>query len=114
MTDTMFNETSNLEITSHIAKTYRTPFLSQIVNVSLNGLAYIQNIGPVTYQVQVDFVIHESNDNLLLNAWENGDLIKVIDENKTYYGYIIDLVLGQDFAKGYHSGSILLQEEMIE
>lgn len=114
MTDIILNEATSVEITSHIIKTYRTPSLNQVVNVSLSGLVYVQNIGSVMYQVQVDFVIHESNDIVLLNAWKDGNLIKVVDDDKIYYGYIIDLTLDQDFANGYHSGSILIQEEIVE
>ena len=114
MADTIFNKIKNVEITPHVMKTYRTPSLSLVANVSLNGLAYVQSIGPVTYQIQVDFVIHENNDGLLLDAWKNVDLIEIVDEGKTYYGYIIDLKLDHDFANGYHTGAILIQEERIE
>ena len=114
MTDTIFNKTKNIEITPHVMKTYRTPSLSQVVNVSLNGLAYIQSTGPITYQIHVDFAIHENNDSLLLDAWKNVDLIEIIDEGKTYYGYIIDLKFDHDFANGYHAGAILVQEEMVQ
>lgn len=112
--DVIYNETTKNEITSYVMKTTRTPSLSQVVNVSLKGLAYIQNIGQVVYQTQVDFVIHKDNDEVLLSAWQNGDLIKVVDDTETYYGYIVDLKLDSEYAKGFHAGSILIQEERVE
>lgn len=112
MADTLYNETEKVEITPHIAKTVRTPSLAQVVNTALNGLAHIQNIGIITYQTEVEFVIHQDNDSLLLSAWRKGNLIKVVDGSVTRYGYIIRLELGEDYAEGYHTGTILLQEEV--
>lgn len=112
--DTFYDETLGLEITPHIVKTVRAFDLPQVVNVSLNGLAYIQTTGSIAFQVQVNFVIHENNDNDLFNAWINGDLMKVVDDEKTYYGYIIDLKFDDDYAKGYHSGTAVIQEERVE
>lgn len=112
MTDTLYNETEKVEITPYVAKTVRTPFLAQVINTALNGLAHIQNIGVVTYQTEVSFVIHRDRDSLLMSAWQRGNLIKVVDDSITRYGYIIRLELGEDYAEGYHTGVILLQEEV--
>ena len=114
MADTIYNEMLGIEITPHVVKTYRTPSLPQVVNTSLSGLAYIQTVGVLTYQVQVDFVIHESSDKLLLDSWTHVDLMKIVDDDKVYQGYIIDLALDHEYANGYHSGSILIQEERAE
>lgn len=114
MNDTIHNEITGVEITPHVAKTIRTPSLTQVVNTSLNGLTYVQNIGKIIYQLQVDFVIHKDNDSILLSAWHSGDLIKVVDDGNTYYGYIIALQLSEDYAEGYHAGAILIQEERVE
>lgn len=114
MADTLYNEVIGVEITPYIAKTIRTPLLPQIVNSSLSGLAYVQVTGTVTFQTQVDFIINEANDNDLLSAWENGNLIKVIDGAKVIKGYIIGVTLDENYANGYHAGSILIQEERVE
>ena len=114
MADTIYNEITKVEITPHVMKTYRTPSLSQIVNTSLSGLTYVQTVGAVTYQTQVDFVIHKNNDSMLVEAWKNVDLMKIIDDNEIYYGYIIDLRFDNEYANDYHSGSILIQEERVE
>ena len=111
MPDTLYNSTKRMEITPHISGTVRTPSLTQVRNVSLNGLPHIQNIGVVSYQLQVKFVIHDSRDDLLLSSWQDGDLIKVVDDNQTHQGYILDLTLSPEYAEGYHEGEILLQEE---
>ena len=113
MADTLYNQSKNIEITKDIIETLRTPSLQQVLNVGLNGLVYIQNIGAVTYQVQVDFVIHESNDIVLLNAWKDGNLIKVVDDNNEYIGYITAVNLDNKHAQGYHKGTIILQEEVV-
>lgn len=113
MSDTIRNETQNVEITPYVAKTTRTPSLTQVVNVSLSGLAHIQNIGSVSYQIEVEFIIHKDNDSILFDAWHKGDLIKVVDDDNTYYGYIIGLQLSPDYAEGFHAGAILIQEERV-
>ena len=113
MSDTLHNETTGVEITPFIAKTIRTPSLTQVINTAINGLAHIQNIGVVSFQTQVEFVIHRDNDILLLNAWQDGNLLRVIDDELTRYGYIVGLELGEDYADGYHVGTLLLQEEVI-
>ena len=113
MADTLYNQSKSIEITKDIIETLRTPSLQQVLNVGLNGLVYIQNIGSVTYQVQVDFVIHESNDIVLLNAWKDGNLIKVVDDNNEYIGYITAVNLDNKHAQGYHKGTIILQEEVV-
>lgn len=110
MSDTIFNEITGVEITPYVAKTTRTPSLTQIVNTSLNGLTYIQNIGKITYKIEVEFIIHKDNDSILLNTWHKGDMVKVIDDNNEYHGYIIGIELSPDYAEGYHAGVILLQE----
>lgn len=114
MSDTIYDEIASVEITPHIAKTVRTPILTQVVNTSLNGLTYIQSIGKMTYQTKVEFVIHKDNDPLLLDAWYGGNIVKVIDDGDTYYGYIISLQLGDKYAEGYHTGTIVIQEERVE
>lgn len=112
MADTIFNQTTGIELTPHVAKTVRTPSLQQVVNVAMNGLPHIQNIGVVSYQLQVEFVIHQDMDLALLNAWQNGNLIKVVDDGVTRYGYITGLKLSEDYAEGYHAGTIKLHEEV--
>lgn len=114
MLDTIHDEVVGVEITPYVSKTVRTPSLTQVVNTSLNGLTYVQNIGRIIYKVQVDFVIHKDNDALLLTAWHSAHMVKVVDDGAIYYGYIIDLELDTDYADGYHSGSILIQEERVE
>ena len=111
MLDTLYDETDKVEITPYINKTTRTRSLNQVVNTALSGIPHIQNIGMITYQTQVEFVLHESDDNVLLRAWQRGNLIKVVDNSVTRTGYIIDLVLSDEYAEGYHSGVLLLQEE---
>lgn len=110
--DTIFDTVYGVEITPHVAKTKRTPDLPQVVNVALNGLAYVQTTGVLTYKLEVEFVIHTNNDPLLMRAWEYGSLVKVVDDNNTRYGYITSLKLEEDYADGYHSGSMTLQEEI--
>lgn len=112
MPDTLYDVTRGLEITPFISKTIRTPSLTQVVNVSLNGLPHIQNIGAVSYQTRVEFVIHSNNDPSLMVSWRQGSLMRVIDSSVERLGYIISLELGEDYADGYHTGSILLQEEV--
>lgn len=114
MSDTIFNEITGVEITPYVAKTTRTPSLTQVVNTSLNGLTYVQNIGKIIYQLEVEFIVHKDNDSVLLNTWHSGDMVKVIDGGDTYYGYIIGLELSSDYAEGYHAGVILIQEERVE
>lgn len=111
--DTVFNETKRVEITPFVAKTIRTPSLTQVKNVSLNGLPHIQNIGAISYKVLVEFVLHSSNDELLLGAWLDGDLVKVVDDGSTYRGYIVELKLESDYADEYHKGEITIQEELM-
>lgn len=112
MPDTLYDVTRSLEITPFISKTVRTPSLTQVVNVSMNGLPHIQNIGTVSYQTRVEFVLHKSSDPLLMDSWHKGNLMKVVDDSVERFGYIIGLELGEDYADGYHTGSILLQEEV--
>ena len=112
MSDTLYNATLGVEITPHIGKTIRTPSLPQVVNVALNGLPHIQNVGLISYQLQVEFVIHQNMDGTLLTAWQNGNLIKVVDDGVTRFGYITKLTFGKDYAEGYHTGTIVLQEEV--
>lgn len=109
--DTLYDTTRGVEITPYISKTVRTPNLTQVVNTALNGLTYLQSVGPITYRTQVEFVIHKDNDPLILSAWLNGNLIQVIDDLTLRYGYIIDLELEEEYADGYHKGTIVLQEE---
>lgn len=109
--DTVFDTSRGVEITPYVAKTKRTPVLPQVVNVALNGLAYIQTTGVLTYQLEVELVIHQNNDALLLRAWEYGSLIKVVDEGNTYQGYITAITLEDEYAEGYHRGNITIQEE---
>lgn len=111
--DTVFDMIRGVEITPYVAKTKRTPSLPQVVNVSLNGLAYVQTTGVITYQLEVDFVINRANDLLLLQAWENGNLVKVVDDGITRQGYIIALDLEEDYADGYHNGHIIIQEDSV-
>lgn len=111
--DTIFDVTGGVEITPYISKTKRTPNLPQVVNVALNGLAYVQTTGAIFYQLEVDFVIHQSNDFFLLRAWENGNLVKVVDDGVTRQGYIISLELEEEYAEGYHKGHITIQEDPV-
>ena len=62
---------------------------------------------------EVDFVIHQDNDSLLLRAWEYGNLVKVIDDGVTRHGYITSLELGDEYADGYHTGNIMIQEDSV-
>lgn len=114
MSDTIRNEITGVEITPFVARTIRTPSLTQVVNTSLNGLTYVQNIGKIIYQVEVQFIIHKNNDAILLDTWHKADMVKIVDDENTYYGYIIDLQLDYDYAEGYHLGAILIQEERVE
>lgn len=109
--DTIFDTVQNVEITPYVAKTKRIPDLPQIVNVALNGLAYVQTTGVLTHQLEVEFVIHKDNDNLLIQAWKYANLVKVTDDGVTRQGYIISLELGNEYADGYHTGNITLQED---
>lgn len=113
MADTLYNQTKGIEITKDIDKTLRSPSLQQVLNVGLNGLVHVQNIGIVNYQTQVNFIIHEDNDKLLYDAYRDADLIKVVDDNKTYYGYIIAVNVDSEYAQGYHKAAIVIQEEVI-
>lgn len=114
MSDTIFNEIAGVEITPFVARTIRTPSLTQVVNTSLNGLTYVQNIGKIIYQIEVEFIVHKDNDSILLDTWHKGDMVKVVDDGNTYYGYIIGLELSPEYAEGYHAGIILIQEERVE
>lgn len=111
--DTIFDTVQGVEITPYVVKTKRTPSLPQVVNVALNGLAYIQTTGVLTYKLEVDFVIHQGNDSLLLRAWEYGNLVKVTDDGVTRQGYITSLELGDEYADGYHTGNIMIQEDSV-
>lgn len=113
MADTLFNQTSGVEITKDIVRTSRATSLNQVLNVGLNGLIHIQNIGKASHQITVEFVIHENNDNLLYTAYENANMIKVVDDNREYYGYIISIELGNEYAEGYHTGTIIIQQEVV-
>lgn len=113
MADTLYNQSKNIEITKDIIETLRTPSLQQVLNVGLNGLVHIQNIGIVNYQIQVDFIIHKQNDKLIYDAYRDADLIKVIDDNNEYIGYITAVNLDNKYAQGYHKGTIILQEEVV-
>ena len=113
MADTITNQSTGTEITKNVIRTSRSSSLAQAVNVALNGIVHVQNFGKVKFRVQVEFVIHESNDNLLYEAWRNADLIKVIDDGRIYSGYITSVALSTDFAQGYHEGVIVLQEEVV-
>ena len=113
MADTLYNQSKSIEITKDIIETLRTPSLQQVLNVGLNGLVHIQNIGIVNYQIQVDFIIHKQNDKLIYDAYRDADLIKVIDDNNEYIGYIISVNLDNKHAQGYHKGTIILQEEVV-
>lgn len=112
MADTIFNQTTGVELTPFVSKTVRTPSLTQVVNTSISGLPHIQNVGVVSYQLTVEFIIHMDNDLALMNAWQNGDLIKVVDDGVTRYGYITGVSLGEDYAEGYHEGMIRIHEEV--
>ena len=113
MADTLYNQSKSIEITKDIIETLRTPSLQQVLNVGLNGLVHIQNIGIVNYQIQVDFIIHKKNDKLIYDAYRDADLIKVIDDNNEYIGYITAVNLDNKYAQGYHKGTIILQEEAV-
>lgn len=112
MTDTIWNEPLGVEITPYVKDVSRTPSLAQVVNTSLSGLAYIQNVGKVTYQLTVDIVLSSAQDSVLMTAWVDGDLVKVINDDTVYYGYIIGVSTGDDYADGFHEATILLQEEI--
>ena len=114
MSDTIFNEIRGVEITPFVARTIRIPSLAQVVNTSLSGLTYVQNIGNIVYQVEVEFIVHKDNDSLLLDTWHKGDMVKVVDDGNEYYGYIIRLEFSPEYAEGYHAGIILIQEERVE
>ena len=114
MSDMILNEDAKIEITPYVAKTTRTPVLTQVINTSLNGLPHIQNIGTVGYQVEVEFIIHKDDDPELIRAWNDGNMVKVVDDDNEYHGYIIAVTLSPDYAEGYHAGSILIQEELLE
>lgn len=113
MADTLYNQSKDVEITKDIIETLRTPSLQQILNVGLNGLVYIQNIGDVSYQTQVEFIVHKQNDEIIYDAYRDADLIKIIDDDNEYFGYIIAVNLDNKYAQGYHKGTIILQEEVI-
>lgn len=113
MADVLYNQSKNIEITKDINETFRASSLQQVLNVGLNGLVHIQNIGVVNYQVQVDFIIHKTNDKLLYDAYRDADLVKVVDGENEYIGYITSVNLDNKFAQGFHRGSVILQEEVI-
>lgn len=113
MADTLYNQSKNIEITKDIIRTLRASSLQQVLNTGLNGLVHIQNIGVVNFQVQVEFIIHKKNDNLIYNAYRDADLMKIVDDDNEYIGYIISVSLDNKYAQGYHKGTIILQEEVI-
>lgn len=112
--DALYDATLNEKITPYIIQTRRTPSLTQVVNTSLSGKPYIQNIGSITYTTEVEFVLQTVKDSNLYQAWESGNLMKVVDDDKTLYGYIIELQLEDDLVDGYHKGTLTLQEEQME
>ena len=109
--DTIHNVTEDYEITPHVIRTTRTRSLSQVVNTTLRGFTHVQNIGVVTYQLTVEFVLYHDRDVALETAWMCGDLIKVVDDQKIYYGYITKLSLSDEYVDGYHKGTLVIQEE---
>lgn len=114
MADTLYDVNAGKELTPYIVKTERTPSLNQVVNNGLNGVVHIQNIGVVNFEIDVQFVLHKSNDESVYTAYQNGHLLQVRDDDREYFGYITAVALEEDYADGYHAGRLVLQQEVTQ
>lgn len=113
MADTLLNTITGEEITSFIMSTSRVPHMTQVSNIALNGLVHIQNIGAISFQIGVEFIIHKSKEAALLNSYRDGHLMRVVDDDNDYRGYIIAVQLDNVYAEGYCRCYIVLQQEVI-
>lgn len=115
MADTLWNIIKQKEITPDIIKITRIPNLTQVVNIGLNGLVHIQNIGSISYQITAEIAIHKSKEVDLFDAFMNGDLVKIVDDDNEYRGYIISVKPDdKGYIQGYHKMTIILQQEVVE
>lgn len=112
MADTLTDLIENKEITPYVYESLRTPTVSQVVNVALNGIAYVQCMGEMTFTVEAKILMHVNNEVDLYGAYKNAHLVRLVDDDNIYEGYITSIKLSNKKANGFYECTIKMQEEI--
>lgn len=111
MSDCLKNLTTNVTITEDIIETNSyTPELIQIITKALDGSIYIQNHGQINHRVVATILLDSDQDALLDNAYLNGDLVQLVDDDRIYQGYLVGTKPSVKYVDTYHECQITIQE----
>lgn len=114
MADYLKNLTEDVVITEDVIETNSyTPELVQVVTKALDGTVYIQNHGKINHKVVATVLLDAEQDELLDNAYLNGHLVQLSDDDRVYSGYIIGTKPSVKYVDTYHECQITLQEESL-
>ena len=105
----LYDETTSTELSTHVSLD-PVQEVNAVENVALDGTYYKQIIGTPTKTYSIKAFVTESQQDDLMDAEANGDLIKVTVNRGTYYGRISSQSFS-DRQGDYYEASIVLAKE---
>ena len=87
--------------------------VSQIINHSLDGTVYIQNIGKPLKNHTGSVFVNRRGKAALMAAHADGDLMRIEVKHGEYYGRITALKFSERLPCDYFEASITLADEVI-
>lgn len=111
--DLVYDTSYGVEITGFIESL--TPYIerTQVVNIDFSGAPHIQAIGELYKRFSVMAVVSESGGELLERAFNEVSLLKVVFEDKEYYGRISAMNPYKDIIQGYYKVSFEMYSEVV-
>lgn len=111
--DTITNQTTGIELTPHVISVNQVIDINQIQDFDLRGIPHIQNIGIEHYTLTVEFVSEIAQRSLILSAFRRADLIRIVNDDDVYLGYMSSLKFDERQKTLTHQrGTMTLLEEV--
>ena len=85
----------------------------QIVNTSLDGTVYIQNVGSPQKNCVGSVYVTRDEKTLLMSAFSGGNLMRIEVKHGTYYGRIIELSFGERLPGDYLEAKLKVANEVV-
>lgn len=111
--DLVYDTSYGVEVTEFIESL--TPYIerTQVVNVDFSGAPHIQAIGELYKRFLVVAVVSESGGKLLERAFNDVSLIRVVYDEREYYGRISTMNPYKDIIQGYYKVSLEMYSEVV-
>lgn len=106
----LYDETTSTELSVYVSLTPEQE-VNAVENIALDGTYYKQVIGSPLVTYKLTAFVTESQQDDLMDAEADCDLIKVTVNRGTYYGRISSLSFGDRKAEDYYEASIVLAKE---